>query len=76
MQTKWMTKLGTIFFALALVSACSTTNDNEPADNNVPENENYDDTRNNENVPDVHEEDMEKNNDQDPNMNNDSGRRN
>lgn len=83
MHKKWMVKLGTPILALALVSACSTTdnnNDEVPQDTNAPSNEspNYNDTRNDQDVPDndVDKHDVEKNNDQDPDMNNDNGRRN
>lgn len=52
MHSKWLIKLGTPILALALISACNTTNDNNddvPQDNNAPKNEdvNYEDTRNN-----------------------------
>ena len=68
MNKKWMIKLGIPIIALAFISACNTTNDdndNVPQDTNAPGNEdlNYENTRYNNqdiNTPenDVHESNM------------------
>lgn len=55
MKRKWMVRLGTPLLALALVSACSTTNDQNddtPQDTNNPGDEKPHDENINHNEPD------------------------